>query len=191
MSGAERDLILGTAAAPVVRAPALRLVGAALDFINRVVMVCSAVAVVTAGAVLTHEAFVRYVFHHPADWQDELSVFLLVGATFLSAGWVQQRRGHVAIDAVAEILPAGVERVRRFLADVVSFAFCAFFAWKAWVLFEEAWDDGMVTSSSWAPPLWIPYSVMAAGMTLLAAQLFLQVLDRLLSGRELSGREGA
>ncbi|MCW2236906.1 TRAP transporter small permease [Azospirillum canadense] len=184
MSAAERDLILGTGAAPVERAPGLRLVGMLLDIVNRIVMVFSAIAVVVAGAVLTHEAVVRYVFHHPADWQDELAVFLLVGATFMSAAWVQQRRGHVAIDAVAELLPEGVERIRRFIADVASLAFCAFFAWKAWALFQEAWEDGMVTSSSWAPPLWIPYSVMAAGMTLLSLQLLLQVLDRLLSSRE-------
>lgn len=184
MSAAERDLILGTGAAPVERAPGLRLVGALLDAVNRLVMVCSAVAIVVAGAVLTHEAVVRYVFHHPADWQDELAVFLLVGATFMSAAWVQQRRGHVSIDAVAELLPESVERIRRFIADVASLAFCAFFAWKAWALFQEAWEDGMVTSSSWAPPLWIPYSVMAAGMTLLSLQILLQVLDRLLSSRE-------
>lgn len=184
MSAAERDLILGTGAAPAARAPSLRLVGALMDIVNRIVVVCSAVAVVVAGAVLTHEAVVRYVFHHPADWQDELAVFLLVGATFMSAAWVQQRRGHVAIDAVAEILPAGVEKVRRFVADVASFAFCAFFSWKAWALFDEAWEDGMVTHSAWAPPLWIPYSVMAVGMTLLSLQLLLQVLDYLLSSRE-------
>lgn len=186
MSAAERNLILGTGVEPVTHSPLLRAVGGLMTSVNRLVVVACALAVVAAGAVLTHEAVVRYVFQLSADWQDEMAVFLLVGATFLSAAWVQARRGHVAIDAIAELLPPAVEKLRRLLADVASFGFCAFFSWKSWALFHEAWEDGMVTHSAWAPPLWIPYSMMAVGMSLLAVQILLQIADRLLPNGEAS-----
>jgi TRAP-type C4-dicarboxylate transport system permease small subunit len=55
-------------------------------------------------------------------------------------------------------------------------AFCALFAWKSWTLLRDAWVDGQTTTSSWAPPLWIPYGLMALGMTLLALQLAVQLV---------------
>ena len=150
-----------------------------LDVLNAVLAVLSAIAVGAAGLVLTWEVVGRYFLGIPSDWQDELSVFLLVGATFGAAAWIQARRGHVSIDAIAVLLPGRVEAWRRTLADAASLAFCAFFAWKSWTLLHEAWVDGQTTSSSWAPPLWIPYSLMAVGMTLLSLQILLQIAGRL------------
>ena len=100
---------------------------------------------------------------------------LLVGATFLSAAGVQARRGHIGIEAVAAILPPAVNVVRGLVTDVASALFCAFFAWKSWTLLDEAWVDDQHSSSTWGPPLWIPYGLMAVGMTLLTLQIVLQV----------------
>ena len=50
-------------------------------------------ATIAAGLVLTHSIAVRYFLHSSTDWQDEMSVFLLSGATFLSAPYVQSVRG--------------------------------------------------------------------------------------------------
>jgi TRAP-type C4-dicarboxylate transport system permease small subunit len=124
----------------------------------------------------------RYLFKAPTDWQDEASVFMLVGVTFFCGAYVQSLRGHVGIEALAGLLPAGVNRVRLVLVDVVSALFCSFYSWKSWTLFHEAWTEGQTTSSSFAPPLWIPYSLMSVGMTLLAIQLVLQSAVRLSGG---------
>jgi TRAP-type C4-dicarboxylate transport system permease small subunit len=88
-------------------------------------------------------------------------------------------RGHVGIEALASILPQGVNRVRAFMVDLVSALFCSFFTWKTWTLFHEAWSEGQTTSSSWAPPLWIPYGLMGIGMSLLALQVIVQLVTHL------------
>jgi TRAP-type C4-dicarboxylate transport system permease small subunit len=69
-----------------------------------------------------------------------------------------------------------VNRVRLWLVDFASLAFCVFFTWKSWTLTHEAYVDGQVTDSMWSPPLAIPYSLMALGMSLLCLQLLLQLL---------------
>ncbi len=160
------------------RSGVLTAAAAVLAKVNAAAALASALAVGVAGAVLTWEATARYLFKIPSDWQDELSVFLLVGATFLSAAWVQERRGHVGIQALAAILPPAADRVRRFLSDVVTLLFCGFFCWKSWSLLVEAVRDGQTSNSAWGAPLWVPYGCMAAGMTLVVLQVLLQVLAR-------------
>jgi TRAP-type C4-dicarboxylate transport system permease small subunit len=118
----------------------------------------------------------RYFLHLPTDWQDEVAVFLLVFVTFGSSAWVQEQRGHIGIEAIAALLPGRINRLRAWACDLVSLAFCAFFSWKSWSMVNEAWVEGMTTSSNWAPPLWFPYGLMAGGMSLLTLQLALQVL---------------
>jgi TRAP-type C4-dicarboxylate transport system permease small subunit len=121
----------------------------------------------------------RYFFKVATDWQDEAAVFMLVGATFFCAAYVQSFRGHIGIEALAGLLSPRVNRVRLLLVDLLSFLFCAFFSWKSWAMFHEALVEGQTTSSTLAPPLWIPYSLMAFGMTLLTVQILVQLIGRI------------
>ena len=154
--------------------PWLRPLARALITVNRGVMALGMLALLASALILTSSVVTRYLLHTSTDWQDEASVFCLVGATFLCSAFVQAIRGHIGIEAVSSILPERVNRVRIALVDVGCLAFCAFFAWKSCTLLHEAWAEGQTTSSSWAPPLWIPYLLMALGMLLLSVQLALQ-----------------
>ena len=150
-------------------------IGRLLAFVNSIIVLLSSVALVIAAMVLTYSVASRYFLHLSTDWQDELSVFLIVGAVFMSAAAIQARRGHVAIEAIISFLPPRLDSARQLLVDAASFAFCAYFAWKSFLLLLEAWVEGFHSGSTWGPPLWIPYSLMTVGMTLLSLQLLLQV----------------
>jgi TRAP-type C4-dicarboxylate transport system permease small subunit len=150
-------------------------------WVNRAMLLPCMLALLSAAAILTYSVFTRYYFKLPTDWQDEAAVFLLVGATFLSGAYVQSYRGHIGIDALAGILPSGVNHARKLLADLATTVFCAFFSWKSWTLLAEAIADGQTTTSSWGPPLWIPYSTMALGMSLVGLQSALQFAGRILA----------
>ena len=143
--------------------------------VNYIVTIVSSIALVVASFVLSYSVASRYFFHFSTDWQDEFSVFLIVGAVFMSAAAVQARRGHVAIEAFSAMLSPRANRIRQFIVDVASLMFCVFFAWKSWILLHEAIVEGYRTGSTWQPPLWVPYSLMTCGMVLLSIQLILQV----------------
>jgi len=153
-----------------------------LAAVNRAMLFIGMVTLVVASIVLTYSVFSRYLFRAATDWQDEVAVFCIVGAVFLCGAWVQAQRGHIGIEAVASVLPPAANRIRMIAVDLMSLAFCTFFAWKSWTLFHEAWRDNMTTSSTFSPPLTIPYGLMAGGMTLLVLQLLLQSMLRLAEG---------
>ena len=170
--------IIETKAVAAPLDPAERILSA----VNRLVVRLSSVALVIASFVLTYSVIVRYFLKISTDWQDEMSVFLIIGVVFMSAAAIQAARGHVAIEAITGLLPPHVNMVRQILVDAASLAFCAFFTWKSWLLLAEAWEEGFHSGSTWAPPLWIPYVLMTAGMMLLSLQILLQLMHGLARG---------
>jgi TRAP-type C4-dicarboxylate transport system permease small subunit len=151
----------------------------ALAFCNAVIVVAAALSLIAACAILSYSVLTRSLLHSATYWQDEAAVFLLVGATFLSAAYVQGQRGHIGIEAFVGLLSPTANHIRLWLVDVASLMFCGFFAWKSWTLTYEAFDEGQVSNSMWSPPLAIPYGLMAAGMTLLCLQILLQIISAL------------
>ena len=72
--------------------------------LNTAILRVGMVALLGAAVVLTASVFLRYFLKAATDWQDEAAVFLLVGATFLCGASVQQRRGHIGIEALVGFL---------------------------------------------------------------------------------------
>ena len=166
----------GELKAPATSNPLVAALSRALDVCNRIIVIFAGIALIAACVILSYSVLGRALFKSPNYWQDEAAVFLLVGATFMTAAYVQSQRGHVAIEAFASLMSPLANRIRLWLVDVASFAFCAFFTWKSYTLAHEAYVDGQVSNSMWSPPLAIPYTLMALGMSLLCLQLLLQII---------------
>jgi len=154
------------------------LIAGALRRFNRLAAYLSGAVIIVAAGILVWQVAVRYWLKWPTDWEIELCVMLLIISTFMSAAHTQAERGHVAIDLLDTMLPAGINRLRQKLADILTFAFCGFVAFNAWEFFHEAWVDGKTSPSLWGPKLWIPYLFVAFGMTTLTLELALQSLRR-------------
>lgn len=137
----------------------------------------SAIVVVVTSLIVCYGVVMRYFLESPIDWGLELSIFLLIIATFMSAGYTQLERGHVTIEVLEHVLSPRANRWRYLVGDALSLLFCAFVAWNAWEFFREAFEDGRVTDSTWAPKLWVPYLFMAIGMSALSLQLIVQIVD--------------
>ena len=97
---------------------AARLAGRMMVALNHLIVIVSSAALVIASCVLTYSVVVRNAWTISTDWQDEVSVFLIVGAVFMSAAAIQAQRGHIGIEAIVGLLPMRVNRVRVILVDI-------------------------------------------------------------------------
>lgn len=160
----------------------------AVKRLNALMGYLSGAAIVVSAAILVFEVVVRYVFAWPTDWEIEFSILLLIFSSFLGAAYTQLSRGHVNIEVLDGVLSPAWNRWRFFVGDLLSMLFCAVVAWNSWQYFHEAWTGGWVSESTWGPKMWIPYSFMAVGMSLLIAQFFVQLVEDQLPGRAVEGR---
>src|ERR1700750_2618969 len=87
----------------------------ALAFCHYIIVVLAGIALVAASGILSYSVLSRALFHSPNYWQDEAAVFLLVGATFMTAAYVQGQRGHIGIKAFVGLMSPLANRIRLWL----------------------------------------------------------------------------
>jgi TRAP-type C4-dicarboxylate transport system permease small subunit len=151
----------------------------ALRTFNYWMAILSALLILFATLVLTYEVVTRYFMKVANDWVIELCIFLLIAATFLAAGYTQAERGHVGIEVLDEVMSPRGNRIRQLVGDVLSLVVVAVIARNAWHYMYNAYQQGWATSSTWGPPLWIPYFFMAFGLSTLGLQMLIQIVDNL------------
>jgi TRAP-type C4-dicarboxylate transport system permease small subunit len=131
---------------------------------------------VATGAMLTWEVAARYFFTAPTIWAAELSQLCLIWGTLLAMPWALGTGRHIAVDAVAVLLPRPVRRVTETLAmlvvAVVSAIVTVYGTWIAW----DSFVRGRTTGSLLDLPSWIWEASVPVGAALLCVQAVIQTV---------------
>ncbi len=136
------------------------------------------VAAVCLGAAciaVCHMVFVRYVLGASTIWQTEFVLYSVVAATLIGSPYVLAMRGHVNVDLVSHYLGPRARKVLQLFASTLGIVFCVVVAWSGWRYFHEAWTEGWVTESVWAPPLSIILLPLPLGLGLLVLQYLVDI----------------
>ena len=149
----------------------------AIDGLAVALALVASVLLTVAALVITYMVINR-AFGASAYWEIEFSVYLMVAAVFLGSPYTLRTRGHVNVDVLDTMLPAGPARAVRAVIGVAGLAICLYLAWIGWQLFHESWLTGETSESMWAAPRWPLYLTMPLGLGLTALQYVAELWRR-------------
>lgn len=146
--------------------------GKILDRVADVAGFMSVAAVIFAMLVIIYEVAARYIFRWATIWEVEAAIMATIFVTFVGAVFTLKNNAHVTMDDI--VLPYLKPKVRqwvRLITWILSLVFCVILAYKSWQMFWEAFSLGWKSETIWAPPLAIPYSFLAVGVSIMCLQL--------------------
>ena len=159
-----------------------------LKFCNYISQACGAFAVsalLLSILVIVELVFERYFFQNAITWQTELVTILLVASTFIGSAYVLSEKAHVSMDWIYDFLSkSNIIRLKIF-TSLLSLVFFLFLFYFTFLMVEEAFVKNYTTGTIWDPPLWIPYSSMLIGATLMILQYIAEII-KLLDDKDLT-----
>ena len=153
-----------------------------LKLCNIIAKACGAFAVIAlalAILIIVELVFERYFFQRAITWQNELVTMLLVASTFIGSAYVLSEKAHVSMEWIYDFLSKrNIIRLKIF-TSLLSLLFFILLFYYGYLITEEAFVKKYTTGSIWDPPLWVPYSSMLIGATLMILQYIADIIKLL------------
>ena len=120
--------------------------------------------------IIAYDVVLRYVFNSPTIWVLEISEYMLVFLTFLSAAKIQKEKAHIKMDFFYLKFPPKF----RVFVDLVFYVLIVLFSYvllyNAVKMTITAYKYESMSNSLLEVPLYIPYAIIPVGMILLMLQ---------------------
>ena len=139
-----------------------------------------AVIVVACFAYMTlavlAQVFGRYVFNYSISWTEETARYAQIWVVLMGAGIAMRRGLHVAVDALAAMLPLRWARGLSLLIAAGSLWFLGVVVYGSLPLIELGWL--FETSPVLQLPMWVIYLSLPLGAAYFALELVARVVER-------------
>ena len=149
------------------------------DYIARACGAFAVSALLLSILVIVELVFERYFFQRAITWQNELVTMLLVASTFIGSAYVLSEKAHVSMEWIYDFLSKkNIIRLKIF-TSLLSLIFFILLFYFGYLITAEAFVKNYTTGSIWDPPLWVPYSSMLIGATLMILQYVAEIIKLL------------
>ncbi len=123
------------------------------------------------------DVMMRSLFNSPIVGAYELTQFSLAGVAFLSFAYVQQHRGHITIEFIAERVSLRARAYMDTIALLILLPVLAIMVWQSGQNAAEAWRVGDVTTGLIQFPIAPAKAMVPLGTTLLALRVVTQLVQ--------------
>lgn len=100
------------------------------DILTRFVKALVIVMVVGMVSAILWQISMRYIFHRPPSWTEELALLLFSWTMLLMLAVGVRERFHVHVDLLIRILPVSGKRGLQFLLDLLISGFGGYLTWS-------------------------------------------------------------
>lgn len=140
-------------------------------FVGTLEAVCAGLLVVEVGILLLG-VVMRYFFHTPLIWTDELGTLLFIWLAMLGSVLAVERNEHMRITLMLNLFPA---RLQPYLQTTATLVICVFLASLVMPAYEHMIGESFITT----PALRLPNSVRIGAMLAGIVLMLLLILPRL------------
>jgi C4-dicarboxylate transporter, DctQ subunit len=113
----------------------------------------------------------RYISNRLAlPWGEELSVYVIVWAVFLTGSALIRDDGHVRADLILRMLAPERQRWLELINCTLALAFCVGLTWYGWLVTEDAWVLSEVSNTVLRFPMWLYYACLPTGAALMTVR---------------------
>jgi len=143
------------------------------DFVDSL---CSVILVVLlAGMVLVTSAqIICRVFFSALSWSEEVARYLLVWSTFIGAGCVYKRGGHISVLVVQDLLSLKLQKLVKILVHVLC---GAFFVLAVYYGFKYTGKQGTQLSAALRIPMSLMYMAIPVGSGVMLIHAFNSIIQ--------------
>lgn len=150
-----------------------------INWLSEVSGYISGFFILLSSLIILYQVIIRYFIGASTIWQTELSIYLLIFATFVGAAYGLKHDSHVGIDVITEILPPRAKSIMKIFTSIFSIVLTIIVAWKGWIMWYEATINGWHSSTVWGPPLTYPYIILPIGMSLVSLQFIVIIYEEM------------
>jgi C4-dicarboxylate transporter DctQ subunit len=108
-------------------------------------------------------------------WGEELTIYVIIWATFLTASQLVREDGHVRADLLLRMMPVTRQRWVEIANCIIAVAFCAALAWFGYLAARDSFELGEVSNTILAFPLWIYYAALPTSALLMSIRYLLRL----------------
>jgi len=153
----------------------------ALSKFNRICASISGIGFLIIIFLTVFEVVLRYALKTPTAWTLEISSYILLSATFLSAAYTLETGGHIKIDLIPTLLKPKPRVILAIIVDVLGIVFVALWLWKSAALAWDSYSLHWVSRTRLEVTLWPLYAVIPFGLFFLLFQ-YIMLLARAIAG---------
>lgn len=152
--------------------------------ISRFSSALCALAMIAMAVGVTVEIISRNFFGHSFRSVEELSGYLIVAITFFSLVVAVYEKALFRVEFLFERFPRPVRRVMDILFLIALMVFLGLIDYQSAALVVGSYQNGYVSSTLLATPLYIPQALVPLGLTLTLVLVLFRLIDRIRNGVE-------